>query len=109
LIDAFHRAHEERFGFSRPKARVEAITFRATALGPARDVHLRAPSGSRIGPSETWRISGTDVPVYDRATLPSGARLNGPAIVTEPDSTTWLDPDAEAVVHESGALIVSVS
>ncbi len=109
LIDAFHRAHEERFGFARPKARVEAITFRATALGPERDVAVAAPSGSQIEAKEMWRIGDADVPVYNRATLPSGAALRGPAIVTEPDSTTWLDPQSEATVHSSGALIVSVS
>jgi len=108
IIEAFHTAHRERFGFARPRARVEAITFRATALGPLRDVAIGAPSGSVVEATSRRTIGGVDVPVYERLSLPSGARIAGPAIVTELDSTTWLDADSAAEVHDSGALMVSV-
>src|SRR5262249_26475831 len=105
----FHRAHEERFGFARGRARVEAITYRATALGPVRDVALAAPSGTEVRPAASWRIGDADVPMYERSSLPSGGRIEGPAIVTEVDSTTWLDGDSSGVVDPSGALVLSVS
>jgi N-methylhydantoinase A len=106
--EAFHAAHRERFGFAHPDARIEAITFRASALGPVRDVTTSAPSGGAVRSSDTWRIGGVDVAVYERSHLPSGGRITGPAIVTELDSTTWLDERSTAEVHPSGALIVSV-
>jgi N-methylhydantoinase A len=109
IREAFHEAHRERFGFARTNARVEAITYRATALGPRRDVTLRAPAGTEPRPASVWRIDGRDVPVYERAALPAGVTVRGPAIFTELDSTTWLDGDSSALVHPSGALIVSVS
>ncbi len=108
LVEAFHAAHRERFGFARPQARVEAITYRATALGPVRDVQLASPDGTVVRGAGVRTIGGLEVPVYERATLPSGATIAGPAIVTELDSTTWLDDGSEAMVHPSGALVVTV-
>jgi N-methylhydantoinase A len=108
VTEAFHKAHAERFGFSRPRARVEAITYRATALGPRRDVTLRAPSGTSAEAIDRWTIDDAQVRVYARTRLPDGARIEGPAIVTELDSTTWLDDDSSGFVHASGALIVDV-
>ncbi len=107
--EAFHAAHLERFGFSRPDARIEAITFRAVALGPARDITVAAPSGTTIEPFDNWRVGGVDVPVFARSNLPSGGRISGPAIVTELDSTIWLDVGSSAEVHASGALVVDVT
>jgi N-methylhydantoinase A len=46
-------------------------------------------------------------PIYDRAGLPVGARLTGPAVVEEPDSTTVLPPGAVAEVDEWANLLVS--
>lgn len=106
--EAFHEAHRVRFGFVRRNARIEAITFRASALGPVRDVRVAAPSASRVEVVSTQPIDGVEANVYERAGLPSGATVDGPALVTELDSTTWLDGDSSASVHRSGALIVSV-
>ncbi|MGH7264192.1 MAG: hypothetical protein ACREMB_04955, partial [Candidatus Rokuibacteriota bacterium] len=47
--------------------------------------------------------------VYDRARLPAGARVPGPAIVEEPDSTTVLPPGAAAEVDRWGNLLVEFS
>jgi N-methylhydantoinase A/oxoprolinase/acetone carboxylase beta subunit len=74
-----------------------------------KDVDVAAPSGSVAMSTETWSVAGAAVPAYDRASLPSGARIAGPAIVIEPDSTTWLDDASTATVHQSGALVVRVT
>ncbi|MGA7867467.1 MAG: hypothetical protein WCA23_26345, partial [Stellaceae bacterium] len=49
-----------------------------------------------------------DTWLFDRASLGSGARLTGPAIVEQPDTTVVIDPGATAVVDGLGNLVISV-
>jgi N-methylhydantoinase A len=46
--------------------------------------------------------------VYDRSRLKPGARLDGPAIVEQTDTTTVIEPGWQAHVDPSGSLILSV-
>jgi N-methylhydantoinase A len=41
-----------------------------------------------------------DTPIYDRAKLRPGHKINGPAIVTQKDSTTVILPDHSGKVDE---------
>ena len=45
-------------------------------------------------------------PIYDRYTMGEGARIDGPAIVEEMDSTTVILPKFEARIDRFGNLIV---
>jgi N-methylhydantoinase A len=47
-----------------------------------------------------------DTPVYDRAVLPAGFRLEGPAVVEEFGSTTVVFPAQQLDVDPHGILIV---
>jgi len=47
------------------------------------------------------------VPVYARETLAAGQVLQGPALITETVSTTWLARGWQASVHKSGSLLLS--
>ena len=47
-----------------------------------------------------------DTPIYDRATLPAGFRIDGPAVVEEFGSTTVVFPGHRLEVDERGILIV---
>jgi N-methylhydantoinase A len=50
-----------------------------------------------------------DTPIYDRATLPPGFRLDGPAVVEEFGSTTVVFPGQHLKVDDHGILIVRAS
>jgi N-methylhydantoinase A len=109
IAEAFHDAHRERYGFARTDVALEAITFRAAASGPPGAVEVAPPrSGGSPAPVGTRRIGGDQVPVYRRGDLPAGWRCEGPAVVVELDSTTWIDRGASADVHPSGTLVVDV-
>ncbi|MDE0210846.1 MAG: hydantoinase/oxoprolinase family protein, partial [Boseongicola sp.] len=59
------------------------------------------PAGSRMilcDVTGEWR----EVAVYDRANLSDGARLSGPALVTEPQTTTLVSADFDARVDGAG-------
>ena len=70
------------------------------------------PYGDGTGRSEVRRpvlaAPGVwvDARVVRRDTLRIGDRLAGPAIVEEPDSTTYVPPDFAAEVHPTWCLIV---
>ena len=111
--EAFHAAHEARYGFARRGAPVEAVTLRveATAPGPAvPEPRLpRAPSpdprpdafGEVVLHGDTLRV-----PRFGRPGLLAGHRLRGPAVVTEYSATTWLPPGWRAEVLPGGGLLM---
>ena len=110
LAEDFHVAHRERFGFAREHIGVQAVTFRAAALGPRGSVPSLAPAASTTARPESARlVAGVEVPVYARDELGAGSTLTGPAIVIELDSTSWIDERSTATVHHSGALVVEVA
>ena len=92
---------------------VEATTWRLPAVGRQAPVDLPRfaprplPEPVRrrawFPESEGW----TETAVYRRDTLPAGARLQGPCIVEERESTTVLPPDMAAEVDVYGNLLVS--
>ena len=110
---AFEELYARRYGMASPEEAVEATTWRLTAVGRLATVELpHFQSGVLPEPhrrrawfpeSEGW----TEAAVYRRDALPAGARLRGPAIVEERESTTVLPPDMEAEVDAYGNLLVS--
>ena len=62
--------------------------------------------GAREAARATRRVhfdssgAAVDTPVYVRADLPAGARLDGPAIIDQLDSTTLVPPGWRAEVDE---------
>lgn len=94
-VDAFHRAHGERYGHARRDATVEAVTLRvqASAPGPRLEPARLGPSQRHPRPRPTrvraggrW-VEGLRIA---REELGAGERIRGPAVVTEYSSTTWV-------------------
>jgi len=108
-VEAFHDAHEERYGYRRDETPVEAVTLRVvvTAPGPplspgkveeAHDAPPLAPA--RIRAEGAW-LEGTRV---WREELGAGHELEGPCLVLEYSSTTWLPPGWSLEVGPWGCL-----
>lgn len=113
LQAAFHAVHERVYGYHRDGQPVEFITFRAVHTHPVpRPVlHPPAPSGraaaaARLGERRAWfaPVGFVATPILDRARLPIDARVAGPAIVEQPDTTTVIPPGWAAQVEASGNL-----
>src|SRR5215813_936536 len=93
------------------------VNLRTTVIGRRAPVDL-ATFAPAIGGSEAPRPSGVrqvrfnggwfDTRIFDRASLGGRARLAGPAIVEQPDTTVVIDPNATAVVDGLGNLVISV-
>jgi N-methylhydantoinase A len=106
IAEAFHGAHLDRYGFEQRDVPVEAVTFRATALGPSEEVVVGGSKATGDEPIAKRSVGGSECPVYERTSLGVGTRVDGPALVVELDSTTWIEDGWSAVVHESGALVM---
>jgi N-methylhydantoinase A/oxoprolinase/acetone carboxylase beta subunit len=113
VLTAFHAVHERVYGYARMQQPVEFVNFRAVHTYPLPRPALRptarvsgALADARIGERRAWFAPAGFVAtsIYDRARLPIGARVVGPAIVEQMDTTTVLPPSHEAVVDESGNL-----
>lgn len=101
LVERFSQLHEQYYGFRMEGTRVEVVNLRAIAIGKMTDPAL--PEGED-GPvsdashatadSHQVYFAGKWLPttIYDRRKLQPGNTIQGPAIVTEFDSTTVILP-----------------
>lgn len=129
-VEAFHTAHEARYGFARRDARVELVTARVEAVGPATtfptsqatrgggivagDPGVRGSGrGHSTGESPTdrpitvrYRGEAVEARAVGRAGLAEGAAVEGPAVVHEYSATLWLPPGWRGEGVESGAIVV---
>ena len=118
LRSAFDRVYAHRYGYSDPKAAVELVTAAVTVTGAGPEVRLaEQPPGARdvaqarkpSRPVYFPEVRGyVECAIYDRARLPVGATIAGPAIVEEPESTTVLPPGARAEVDRWANLLVAL-
>jgi N-methylhydantoinase A/oxoprolinase/acetone carboxylase beta subunit len=117
IRSAFDEIYALRYGYANPTEPVETVTWKLAAISGAPRVALaKAASDARDcglkGRRRAWfpeTRGWTDCDVYDRYALAPGARLSGPAIVEERESTSVLPPGVSAAVDEYANLIVEVA
>jgi N-methylhydantoinase A len=115
-IAAFHRMHERLYTFSQEDTPVEIVTLRVDAEGVFAPPPLPAlaagvpPHGAIVARQTMHLATGpVEAPIYDRPRLGAGARLDGPAILTQLDATTLVLPGQVAETDACGNLIVGES
>ena len=112
LVARFHEAHRALNGFALEGRSVEMVTVRAEAVGsPAlrwADLPSPTPSGeAQRGERTVLSVDGVArAGVWWRPGLAPGDEVVGPAVIEEPEATTYLAAGERAVVHPSGALEV---
>jgi N-methylhydantoinase A len=110
LLSAFHRAHERAFGHADREAPAEIVNLRvqlraARPRVPLAEIPPRPPGPTPRATRRVW-LDGRPVEarVFDRDALGRGARLAGPAIVEQPDTTVLVPGDHAAEVDRLGNL-----
>ena len=96
LAERFNKLHEQFYGFRMDESACEIVNLRAIGYGKVPEPHL--PEGEPDGTDVSAAVvdehevffQGEWLPtrIYDRSKLAPGHRIQGPAIVTEFDSTT---------------------
>jgi N-methylhydantoinase A len=115
----FHDRHAGEYGRAFTDSAIEIVNIRVIALGRLPKLPpLSAPQGSSLADAElrrnrcTFRVGGElkvfDTPVYQRANLPVEMPFDGPAIIVQQDSTTIVPPGAQASVHASGSIVITL-
>jgi N-methylhydantoinase A len=111
ILAAFHAVHERVYGYARTQQPVEFVNFRAVhtyplprpAVTPAARASGTLES-ARIGERRAYFGGYVATAIYERTRLPLGARVSGPAIVEQVDTTTVIPPGVTALVDDAGNL-----
>ena len=113
MTDRFFALYAAVYGMTIPDVPVEVVTWRVSAFAPEPSVSLvvdgdvsrdPVPKGRR--PVRFQRgAAPLDTPVFDRHTLAVGARVTGPALLEERETTAVLRPGWVATVTDDGSLV----
>jgi N-methylhydantoinase A/oxoprolinase/acetone carboxylase beta subunit len=118
--DEFNRLHKEEYGHAFPGNPIELVNIRVVASGHLPKMPEVPPPSA--GSLKTAQVGSADVyfagnagalkahkaQLYERAKLPIEARVAGPAVLLQVDSTTIVPPGASAEVLKTGDLLIRV-
>jgi N-methylhydantoinase A len=106
--EKFHQAHQAASGHHL-NLEIELVNVRLGARATAAITKLERTKPPSIR-SETEKVYMADlksqVAVYDRGSLSAGDALNGPAIISDSGSTSWLASGWTATADEWGNLVL---
>jgi N-methylhydantoinase A len=112
IRSAFHRAHERAYGHADREAPAEIVNLRvqlraARPRVPLAEVEATTASPAPRATRRIW-LDGRPVEarVFDRDALGRGARLRGPAIIEQPDTTVLVPADHAGEVDRFGNLLL---
>lgn len=115
IMAAFEAAYAASFSRSLSGLPIRIVSLRSAAIGrrPALDLSVFAPDPeasvdkAKKGTRPVWVDGGwRDTPIWSRLDLPSGAIIEAPAILEQPDATIYIDPGLRGRVDKLGNLIV---
>ena len=119
LRRTFLESHETAYGFAAPDEPIQIVNARLVARGVPEPPEIRREKAGSPDPAEAvkgerpiWvdaERGFVEVPVYDRARLRAGHRLQGPAILDQFDSTTVMLAGQHGEVDELGCLLITES
>src|SRR5262249_1887738 len=117
IVRDFHLHYEKRYGkgTTNPAAPVEALSWevRAAALSvPPALVELPEsfePPSEKARRKVYFRDGWLDTPIFGRATLRAGNRVDGPSIIETPDTTILVNPGHAARMDRFGNLVMDVA
>jgi N-methylhydantoinase A len=110
LLDRFHQRHLAIYGYSEGGATVEVINVRTTAIA-----HTTKPRLQELPPTDARPRGGSrrvfqqgawhDAVVYRRDDLGRDARVTGPAVIEQYDTTTFVPLNWQVRVDKHGNLV----
>ncbi|MGQ4808764.1 Acetophenone carboxylase gamma subunit [Candidatus Entotheonellaceae bacterium PAL068K] len=115
FVNAFHRRHEQRYGYEDSARPTQVVNVRIQVLGPSGTVYRPAAEPEQPGDGGQAQVDTIamfdaghrpEAPVYDRQALRAGDRFHGPALVAEYSATTVVPADFAARVDAQHNLIL---
>jgi N-methylhydantoinase A len=113
VAERFHERHRRRYGHADPAEPLELVTVRLRARGAVEPPSLAADDdggsvqGARRGErAVVFDGEERETAVYDRASLPVGGELVGPAVVEGGSTTLVVHPGQTARVDDRANVVV---
>jgi N-methylhydantoinase A len=111
MAEIFHDLHHRQYGYRRDGAALEVVTLRLAATGKFPEFSPAAGTGAGFGSGAGGRwvyFSGSYayVPVFERQRISEGWEVEGPAVVSQDDSTTLVWPGDRVWCDCRGNLII---
>jgi N-methylhydantoinase A len=114
VFEQFHNLHRHFYGYAISREVIELIRFHVSVVGPLVAPRLKNIAAGRLRRASRkrpvyFRDKGyIACPIFDRNDLPAGAKLKGPAIIEEQDSTVLVHPDNALVVNAKGVITITL-
>jgi N-methylhydantoinase A len=109
IQQAFHQLHEQRYGHALDVP-VELVTLRVSVQGQSSSFELPEiqTSDDKQGRHGYVQLVGVDgqVAVYQREEMCAGQKINGPVLIVEKTSTSYVAPDWQCTVDKHGSLLL---
>jgi N-methylhydantoinase A len=111
---AFEATYHALYGRTIPRLEIEVLTW-TLALAETKPLPARIadpPAAPAPPPAGMRRIvdpgTGTEVEaaIHDRATLPPGARITGPAVIVEAETSTLIPAGFRAGPNAAGHILI---
>ena len=115
IRSAFRESYRREYGRTLDNLPARVMNLRVSVIGtrPPIDLSLLAPSpdntlegaereGRDVYVGGGWRPAR----VFDRLALPAGAEIPGPAILEQPDATTFIEPELIGRVDRFGNVVI---
>jgi N-methylhydantoinase A len=107
----FDDLHARRYGYAIEGEVIELVSFKVTAIGkrPPLDLSSTNGAGDHERSQRPVYVRGAgwlDAAVVRRSALAVGERLEGPAVVEEDGSTTFVEPGMTLELTSQGALVI---
>jgi N-methylhydantoinase A len=110
LVERFHQAHMQRFGFDSRESAIEVVTVEVRGELPGRPLpRARSRRMKGVRPGQTMVLAGSRTVranLHAMGDLATADRVRGPAIVAEAGATLWVPAGWRGVVHVSGTLVL---
>jgi N-methylhydantoinase A len=119
MLDNFHRAHHDNYGYSyQGQQLVESVNLRVSAVGLL--PHLEPQPIAEGNADAAAALTGqrkvyfekvrdfVECPLYQRSKLLAGNRLTGPAVVEQYDTNTVVHPGQNLEVDSLGNLVITI-
>ena len=109
IADAFHERHRQTYGHDNRTEPVQLVSLRVAAIGAIPPLVLRqdpAPAGTQAEKARRtlwFRATGAvEAAILDRARMPAGLRVVGPAVIESLESTILVPPGWQARMDADG-------
>jgi N-methylhydantoinase A/oxoprolinase/acetone carboxylase beta subunit len=114
FLESFHRRHKRLYSYRHDRRPVEIVNLRVKAVAVTPKVPLRrSPKAGSLDPEALVKKQAIHTgravregSVYDRSRLGPGNVLAGPALIIDPESTTFLPPGYKASVDPFLNLVI---